>query len=114
MFEKLLNIFFQQSEIDECVFYKGDIIFIVYIDNGIFWGNNNKKLTNIIWEIKSSGLDVDDQGHPAEYIGVNINQTKDGYYQFSQRSLMENMIDDANFSDFQICTVKINIYVTCI
>ena len=48
MFEKLLSIGFQQSQINECVFYKGDIIFIVYIDDGIFLSNNDKQLSDII------------------------------------------------------------------
>ena len=36
MVNKLLDIRFQQSEVDECLFYNGDIIFIVYVDDGIF------------------------------------------------------------------------------
>jgi len=36
--DKLLSIGFVQSLVDECVFYRGDIIFIVYVDDGIFLG----------------------------------------------------------------------------
>ena len=35
---KLLEIGFVQSLIDDCVFYHGDTIFIVYVDNVIFIG----------------------------------------------------------------------------
>ena len=58
MIEKLLSIGFQQCQIEECFFYKGDVIFIVYVDNGIFLGNNNNQLSDIIPKIMSSGLDV--------------------------------------------------------
>ena len=34
---KLESIGFTQSHIDECVFYRDNIIFIVYVDNGISW-----------------------------------------------------------------------------
>ena len=34
------------------MFYKGDVIFIVYVDDGIFLGNNDKQLSDIIQEIK--------------------------------------------------------------
>ena len=36
MVEKLLSIGFQQSQIDECHFYKGDVILIAYIDDGMW------------------------------------------------------------------------------
>ena len=52
MVEKLLSIGFQQSQIGECVFYKGDINFIVYVDDGIFLGNNDKQLNEVIRESK--------------------------------------------------------------
>ncbi len=30
---------FKQSLIDNCIFYRDDIVFIVYIDDGIFLGS---------------------------------------------------------------------------
>ncbi len=49
--DKLLEIEFKQSLIDDCVFYCGDVIFIVYVDDGIFHGSSDKQLTNIITEL---------------------------------------------------------------
>ena len=69
MVEKHLSIGFQQSQIGECVFYKGDVIFTVYVDDGIFLGNNDNQLSDVIQEIKSSSLDVDNQGHPTKCMG---------------------------------------------
>ena len=43
---------------------------------------------------------MDNQGHPADHVGVNISKNKDKHYQFSQRSLIENVVADANLSDF--------------
>ncbi|KAL7477266.1 hypothetical protein ACHAW6_003079, partial [Cyclotella cf. meneghiniana] len=34
--EKLISLDFQQCLIDECVSYCGDVVFIVYVDDGIF------------------------------------------------------------------------------
>ncbi|KAL7481891.1 hypothetical protein ACHAW6_007563, partial [Cyclotella cf. meneghiniana] len=36
------------------------------------------------------------QGHPADYVGVNINRTRDGTVEFSQRALIDNIISDSN------------------
>jgi hypothetical protein len=74
MVTKPLDIGFQQLEVDECLFYKGDISFIFYVDDGIFSGSNDAQLTDIIKQLKNAGLDVEDQGHPADYVGVNINR----------------------------------------
>jgi hypothetical protein len=48
---KLLEIEFKQSLIDDCVFYCEDVIFIVYVDDGIFLGTSDEQLTNIITEL---------------------------------------------------------------
>ncbi len=41
---KLQEINLKQSLIDNCVFYWDDIIFIVYVDNGVFLGSSDKQL----------------------------------------------------------------------
>ncbi len=73
---KLLEIGFTQSLIDDCVFYRGDTIFIVYVYNRIVIGDNNDQILAIIAQIQSLGLKIEDQGHPADYIGVNIKRLK--------------------------------------
>ncbi|KAL7480904.1 hypothetical protein ACHAW6_006569 [Cyclotella cf. meneghiniana] len=46
--EKLLSHGFQQSIIDECAFHCDDVIFVVYVNYGIFLGPNDHKLSNVI------------------------------------------------------------------
>jgi hypothetical protein len=70
--DKLLSIGFTTSLIDDCMFFRDDIIFMVYVDNGIFLGNNDVKLQEAIKDIQDLGLNIEDQGHPADYISVNI------------------------------------------
>ncbi len=70
--DKLLSIGFTPSLIDDCAFFRNDIIFMVYVDDSIFLGNNDSKLQDAIKEIQDLGLNIEDQGHPADYAGVNI------------------------------------------
>jgi hypothetical protein len=72
------------SLIDDCVFFCGDIIFMVYVDDGIFLGSNDSQLQEVIKEIQNLGLNIEDQGHPADYVGVNIKKLKDGSYELTQ------------------------------
>jgi hypothetical protein len=92
MVDKLREIGFQQSLIDECVFYRDDIIFIVYVDDGLFFGSDDDTLSLIIKRLRDSGLNIEDQGHPANYVGVNIKKRRDGTYEFTQRALIDATI----------------------
>ena len=45
------------------------------------------------------GLNIEDQGHPADYVGVNIKKLKDGSYEFTQRALIDSIISDVGLTD---------------
>ena len=108
--EKLLELGFKQSQIDDCVFYRGDVIFIVYVDDGIFLGSSDEQLSGIITEMRNLELDIEDQGHPADYVGVNIKRLKDGSIGLSQRGLIDTIIQDAGLQDSKVKAVpaKVN------
>jgi hypothetical protein len=91
---KLLEIGFTQSLIDDCVFYRRDTIFIVYVDDGIFIGDNDNQIMAIISQLQDLGLKIEDQGHPADYIGVNIKRLKGGGIEFTQQALIDSIIGD--------------------
>ena len=97
--EKLTSIGFQPSLIDDCVFFRGDVIFMVYVDDGIFIGNDDKELKKTIREMQALGLNIEDQGHPADYVGVNIKKLRDGSYEFTQRALIDSIVDDVGLQD---------------
>ena len=61
MVEKLRSIGFKPSLIDECVFYRDDVIFIVYVDDGIFISGDDDSITKAIRDISESGLEIEDQ-----------------------------------------------------
>ena len=48
---------------------------------------------------KDAGLNIEDQGHPADYVGVNIRSNRDGTYEFTQRALIDTIIDDVNIGN---------------
>jgi hypothetical protein len=88
--------------IDDCIFFRGDIIFMVYVDNGIFLGSNNSQLQEVIKEIQNLGLNIEDQGHPADYVGVNIKKLKNGSFEFAQWALIDSIINDNWLKDAKV------------
>ena len=91
---KLLEVGFTQSLIDDCVFYRGTTIFIVYVDDGIFIGDTDNQILEIIAQLQGLGLKIEDQGHPADYVGVSIKRMKKGGIEFTQRALIDSIIAD--------------------
>jgi hypothetical protein len=74
---------------------------MVYVDDGIFIGDDDSQLTTAINEIRALGLNIEDQGHPADYVGVSIKRLKNGSYEFTRRALIDSIIDDVGLTDFK-------------
>jgi hypothetical protein len=100
--DKLTSIGFTTSLIDDCVFFHGDIIFMVYVDDNIFLGSDDLQLQEVTKEIQNLGLNIEDQGHPVDYVGVNIKKLKDGSYEFTQWGLIDSIIQDAGLKDAEV------------
>ncbi len=82
---KLQEINFKPSLIDNCIFFRYDVIFIVYIDDGIFLGPSGQQLHDIINKLCNLKLSIEDQGHPADYVGVvSIKTLKNGVIELTQ------------------------------
>jgi hypothetical protein len=79
--------------IDDCVFFHADIIFMVYVDNDIFLGNDNAQIQQAINKIQDMGLKIEDQGHPTDYVGVGIKKHCNGLYEFTHRALIDSIIE---------------------
>jgi hypothetical protein len=97
--DKLTSLGYTSLLIDDCVFFRSDIIFMVYVDDGIFLGNDDAQLLQPIKEIQGLGLNIKDQGHPADYLRVSIKKHHNGFYEFTQRALIDSIIEDAGISD---------------
>ena len=60
--DKLVNeIGFRQSIHDECVFYYGKSVYILYADDSILAGPEEKELWDIIAKIKAAGLNITEE-----------------------------------------------------
>jgi hypothetical protein len=103
--DKLTSIGFTTSLIDDCVFFCGDIIFMVYIDGGIFLGSDDLQLQEVIKEILHLGLNIEDQGHPVDYVGVNIKKLKNGSYELTQGALIDSIINGVGLKDAKVKSV---------
>ncbi len=72
---------------------------MVYVVDRIFLGNEDAQLKQAIQEIQNMGLNIEDQGHPADYVGVSIKKLRDGSYKFTQRALIDTIINNVGIND---------------
>ena len=84
---------FKQSAHDECVFYRGTTIYLLYTDDSMLAGPDEHEIELIINEIKASELDITVLGNLKDFLGVNISRTDDGRVHVSQPQLIKQIID---------------------
>ncbi len=102
---KLWEINFKQSLIDNCVFYQDNIIFIVYVGDGIFLGPSDQQLHDIINELHNLKLSIEEQGHLADYVWVSIKKLKNGVIELTQQALIDSIISDVVLNDSKVKAV---------
>ena len=92
--ENLFKIVFERIKIKECVFYRGSLVFLVYFDDSIFVSLDRSLIDNEIKELMDTNLKLEYQGHPADYVGVNIKKLEDESYEFKHHAPTQQIIKD--------------------
>jgi hypothetical protein len=90
---KLKSIGFKQSQIDECVFYQGKCIYVLYTDDLILAGPTNKDLDQAIADMKKAELNLTVEGDIADFLGVKIERKADGTIHFTQPHLIDSILE---------------------
>ena len=72
-------------------------MYVLYTDDSILAGPDEKELDQIIQEIAAAGLDItEEEGGLEDFLGVNIEKTSEGAYHLSQPQLIEQILNDLN------------------
>jgi hypothetical protein len=79
----LKELSFKQSKVDECVFFHGTVIFIMYTDDRIFALPDSKEVDKAISEMKTL-FNINDQGDLKDYLGVNVEKLPNGDIKLTQ------------------------------
>jgi hypothetical protein len=98
LFKGLVDLGYTQSTTDECVFYKGSTIFMVYTDDGIFCGPDKIEIERCLQEL-GKRFDITDEGAIDEYLGVKVTHMKDGTISLTQPHLIDSIIADLGFKE---------------
>ena len=83
---------FKQSKVDECIFYRGSVIYVLYTDDSILTGPNKDEIDQAIEAIKKAKLKITVEGEVTSFLGVKIDRFKDGSIKFSQPMLIDKIL----------------------
>lgn len=92
--KKLESIGFEVCKHDECIFYNGKAVYVLYTDDSILAGPDGAELDQILEEIKATGLDITSEGGSNDFLGVNIDRHKDGTIHLTQTRLINSILQD--------------------
>jgi hypothetical protein len=92
--QTLCSIGFKPSIVDDCVFYRGKSVYILYTDDSILVGPNQEELDQIIVDMKNAGLDLTVDGDIGDFLGVKIDRHDDGTCILSQPHLIDSILQD--------------------
>ena len=81
-------------KIDECLFYRGLVIFIVYVNDGIFTSTRNAAIDLAIDDLRADKYGIEDQGTLADYLGVNVETLAYSQNKLSQPLLIHQLLND--------------------
>ena len=90
----LEKVGFKQSIIDECVFYKEDMIYVLYIDDSILAGPSEQQIQATIKQMQEAGLQLTIEGDLEDFLGLNIDCTSKGAIQLTQPHLIDSILQD--------------------
>ena len=102
--DKLKGLGFKQSTSDECVLYKGNVMYVLYTDDSILAGPDKAELEKVIEEIKASGLNITVEGDLQDFLGVRIDRNEDGTIALTQPQLIDQILSDLRMQDEDVRT----------
>ncbi|KAG7363236.1 reverse transcriptase RNA-dependent DNA polymerase [Nitzschia inconspicua] len=85
---------FTQSKIDDCVFYRGSTVLLVYTDDCIIIDKESQHNVDTLFKELSQHFNVEDEGQLSDYLGVQISMPEQGKYQFTQPHLIDSILED--------------------
>jgi hypothetical protein len=86
---------FKQSKVDECVFYRGKTLYVLYTDDSLLAGPDKKEINDVINDLKEKAkLAITLEGDLADFLGVNIDRQSDGTIHLTQPHLIDQILQD--------------------
>jgi hypothetical protein len=91
----LLELGFTQSYVDQCVFYKGTCVLLVYVDDTIILGPIKADVDKAIALVKTK-FQLREEGDLCDYLGIKVTKLPDGTIKLTQPHLINTILTNLN------------------
>ena len=90
------EICFTPSKFDPCLYDRGSMVFLVYIDDCIVFVPDDQAINWVVTNLCtcSQHFTVDDQGDIGDFLGIQVQKQDDGSIRLMQPQLIESIIKD--------------------
>ena len=96
----LINMGFQRSAINPCLFYKKDMLLICYVDDARISSASEEAIDKVIQELRDHGFELTKEGSFNEYLGIKFEHNKqDNTFTLTQTSLINKIIMATGLED---------------
>jgi Reverse transcriptase (RNA-dependent DNA polymerase) len=95
--QKLLDLGWIQRAADDCVYYQGNTVFVVYVDDGIRLSPSIENIHECLKEMNKH-IKLTQEGDICDYVGVNIERRADGSIHMTQPQLIKSIFKELNFN----------------
>ena len=86
---------FIQSKVDPCLFIKGKVILVLYVDDAAIFSPDKSAIDSVIASLKEDFV-LTDEGELKDYIGVHIEHLSDGQILLSQPRMIDRCLQMLN------------------
>ena len=92
---------FEPSKVDPCLYYKGGVVLLIYVDDCILMGTTDAAIDEAICALRSSkqNFTIEDEGAVGDFLGVKIDCSDNGMVTLTQPQLIDSIIEDLNMKD---------------
>jgi hypothetical protein len=100
LLKALLDLGLKQCQHDQCLFYKTNLLIVLYIDNAGIAAPETKYIDDFISSLETKGFTLTKEGTFSEFLGIKFTENKDaGTIMLTQKGLIKKIISATNMEN---------------
>ena len=88
----LLSRGFRQSKVDPCLFIKGTVLLVLYVDDAALFSPNSVAINREIMSLKQS-FELTNEGELQDYLGTQLTKHPDSQIELQQKKMIDNCLE---------------------
>lgn len=95
----LLDYGFKRSEVDPCLFIKGNLLFCLYVDDAICLTPDKAEADKLIKDLERRGYILTDEGSLSAYLGIQVDRLEGNRISMKQPAFIDRIIAQCGLKD---------------